>query len=98
MQPNPRAETSSPLLPNFLFTIRVSRLSADVASAKSCDRLRRSRTARLVIVGQSYRSKQMRERKLRHLPLVVFFEIHLGHHKSIRDLVAPDYRLQINVI
>jgi len=40
----------------------------------------------------------MRERKLGELPLAVFFDIDLSHHKSIRDLVSTDYRLQINVI
>ncbi len=42
--------------------------------------------------------KQMRERELGELPLAVFLDIHLSHHKRIGDFVLTDYCLQINVL
>lgn len=42
--------------------------------------------------------KQMRKRELGHLPLAVFLDIYLSHHKRIRDFTSTDHRLQINVI
>ena len=41
--------------------------------------------------------KQMRERELGELPLAVFLDIHLSHHKRIGDFVLTDCCLQINV-
>lgn len=42
--------------------------------------------------------KQMRERELGELPLTVFLDIHLSHHKRIGDFVLTDCCLQINVL
>ena len=44
------------------------------------------------------RPKQMRERELGELPLAVFLDINLSHHKRIGDFVLTDYCLQIDVL
>ena len=44
------------------------------------------------------RPKQMRERELGELPLAVFLDINLSHHKRIGDFVLTDCCLQINVL
>ena len=44
------------------------------------------------------RPKEMRERELGELPLAVFLDINLSHHKRIGEFVLTDCCLQINVL
>ena len=52
----------------------------------------------ILVVIHFDRPQQMRERELGELPLAVFFDVHLSHHKRIGDFVLTDCCLQINVL
>jgi len=62
---------------------------ADSGSRSSC--------VSLIVIHFDW-PKQMRERELGELPLAVFLDIHLSHHKRIGDFVLTDCCLQINVL
>ena len=54
---------------------------------------------RLILVAIHLdRPEQMRERELGELPLAVFLDVNLGHHKRIGDYVLTDCCLEINVL
>ncbi len=58
-----------------------------------------SRCLWLILIAIHFdRPKQMRERELGELPLAVFLDINLSHHKRIGDFVLTDCCLQINVL
>ncbi len=52
----------------------------------------------ILIAIHLHRPTQMRERELNHLPLAIFFDIHLSHHKRIGDFVPTDYCQKIDIV